>query len=85
MKIDLDRYRVNIPFIEAMTKAKNEEGRIKEASILAVALHLPIIAVFYYLGELYGFTPELYKEINRLQEFYNVDLVLNIRYSISKK
>lgn len=77
--LDADKYRINIPDIIAFTHDKNEKERMEFMGMLAIATNVPIIIVATYIGELYGFTPELVSFIERMKLFYNIDTVLNAR------
>lgn len=61
------------------TKDKTEEERYEGIGMLAVATAVPVVVVCCYLGELYGFWPELKALLKRLMEFYKVDEVLNVK------
>jgi hypothetical protein len=77
--LNCDSYRVNVPDIEALSQKKTPEERIKQIGTLAVITGVPIIVVCHYLGELWGYTPELTARIEKLMEFYKVDGVINNR------
>jgi hypothetical protein len=77
--LDADKDRVCKNDILNLTKDKTEEERYQAISMLAVATHAPVIVVCCYLGELYGFWPELKALLKRLMEFYKVDEVTNVK------
>lgn len=73
MILDVSRYRICVPNIEAMMRDKSEDERYQLLSIAAVSEACPIIAVCWYVGELYGFWPKLQDLITRLKEFYRIE------------
>lgn len=79
MVLDADKYRVNVKPIKELTIDQTPEERIKFLSMLAVSTGVPIIIVACYVGELYGFSPELNAYIERLKNFYTIKEVLNVR------
>lgn len=80
--LDANSYRINIKDILSFCRDKSAEERIASLGMLAVATGVPVIIVGVYLGELYGFTPELLNQIERLKTFYSIDEVLNIHEPI---
>lgn len=80
MTIDLDKYRNQIPFIKyLMDKAKPEERLTRTLSEIAPAIHCPIIAVAYYVAEIYGMSPETQLVIDKLKTYYRVTEVKGVR------
>ncbi len=77
--IDLDHTRINVPFIHDLTKNLSQKDREEKASLLATATHCPIIAVLYYIAELYGMTPTLKKGIARRCKYYTIKEVRGYR------
>ncbi len=77
--LDADLYRINIKDIKHFSQHWTPEQRIKDLGMLAVATGVPVIIVATYLGEIYGLTPELIAQIDRLKLFYHIDQVLNIK------
>ena len=76
--LDADAYRVNIKDITSFCRDKSPEERRASLGMLALATGVHVVIVAVYLGELYGFTPELLNQIERLKTFYRIDQVLNI-------
>lgn len=77
MTIDLNRYRRNIkPIIEAFVTREPTADKNELIGRIALATTCPIIAVCYYMSELYGMSPELKAFIGRLVDFYKVDTIL---------
>lgn len=81
MKLDLDKYRVNIAPIKMLLDTKEPEDRVKFISAIAVSTGCPIVAVCHFVGELYGYTAELEEKIDLLSKFYKVTEVVGIRRS----
>lgn len=77
--LDADKYRICMTDILNFTKDKTVEERYEGIGMLAVATAVPVIVVCCYLGELYGFWPELKALLKRLMEFYKVDEVTNVK------
>lgn len=78
MILDANKYRLNIQSIKELTKDKTTKERLAFIGILAVTTGVPIIIVANYIGEIYGFTPELDKFIVSLMAFYTVTHVINV-------
>lgn len=77
--LDCDLYRNQIPIIKYLTKDKNQKERIEMIGVLANATFVHVIIISCYLGEIYGFTPELYATIDRLKKFYKIKDIKNIK------
>lgn len=77
--LDADKYRINVKDVITFTQDKNHKDRMEFMGMLAVATNVPIIIVATFVGELYGFTPDLNSFIDELKLFYSIDKVLNIR------
>ncbi len=77
MIIDLDKTRKQKDWIKSMLDTKHQDDRYEQIGILAICAPCPVIAVCYYIGELYGFTPELDQKIQRLVDFYHIEKVIN--------
>jgi hypothetical protein len=73
MIVNANDYRVNMKSIELMFKAKKDDIERREfIGSVAVATGVPIIVVAQYLGEIYGFTPQLDSFMDRLKHFYKI-------------
>lgn len=79
IKLNANQYRINIPSIKHLTKELSKEARLEFISNLAIITGVPIIIVCCYVGEIYGFTPDLLAKIEYLKKFYTVDEVLNVK------
>lgn len=80
MILNLDKYRVNIPSIKALTEGKTPEERLELISRIASASHCPVIAVACFVVELYGSTPGLETKIERLTAWYTLNGVTGRRF-----
>lgn len=80
MVLDCDSYRVNVAQIQTLTAEKSDKERLEMIGSLAVITGVPIIIVTCYLGELYGFSPEIDAKIKRLMSFYTITEVINIKH-----
>ena len=74
--IDIDKYRVSKEATKRFLDTKPAEERIEHIGAASVSSGCPIIAVSYYYGEIYGFTPELLRKISDLCSFYKVSQVI---------
>lgn len=73
MIVNANDYRVNLKAIELMFESKKtDQERREHIGSVAVATGVPIIVVSQYLGEIYGFTPELEAFMERLKFFYKI-------------
>lgn len=79
MTIDLDDYRVQVEEIRKFLSTKNDWIYKEQVGMLAIYCSTPIIAVSYYIAELYGMTDEIRDKIDRDSEFYKVTKVFNYR------
>lgn len=81
MTLDLNDFRIQVPYIKSWLDNKPGWKLHEEIGSLALATGVPIVAVGHYIGELYGFTPELNTKIKRDMEFYQVTTILNLTRS----
>jgi len=73
MIVNADDYRVNIQSISKMFEAKpSYKEKVEHIGPIAVATMVPILVVCQYMGEIYGFTPELEDKMDKLKYFYKV-------------
>jgi len=70
--IDLDYYRINLPWIKSFLDAKPGWKYQEVVGWIAMGRDIPIIAVSYFIGELYGFTDEINAKIESDKRFYSV-------------
>lgn len=79
MTIDLDRYRRTIkPIVKLFVERQvSKKSKSEIAGAISLATECPIIAVCYYMAELYGMDLELNTLLNALIAFYHVDEVVN--------
>jgi hypothetical protein len=59
-----------------MMDKKKPSERADYITEVGVTLACPLLAVAYYMGEIYGFDRELNKVIKRLMGYYHVDRVI---------
>ncbi len=77
MIYDLALYRRTVkPTIKAWIDAKGGTP-VDHAGELALASQCPIVCVVHYIGELYGYTPEVDRLLTELLEFYKPEDVIN--------
>lgn len=79
MTLDADHYRINVQPIADLTREKTEAERIQMLGVLAISTGVPIIICCVYLGELYGFSEELVKTMERFKTFYHITEVKGIK------
>jgi len=78
MILDLNRYRKTIKPLVKLHIARNPDSDLNmNLSMIAQSTSCHILAVSYYLGELFGFSEELESKIVRLQTFYHYVTVTN--------
>ncbi len=74
MTIDLNRYRRAIkPICKTWADREHKVPKHELCGSIAIATNCPIIAIGYYMSELYGMTEELQSFLTRLIAFYQVD------------
>lgn len=80
MILDLNHTRLVIPTIVSMTKdVKTAKERYALLSRITIATGAHIVAVTYYLSELYGMDEYLQSFLTRRQkDFYGVDDVIGV-------
>ena len=85
LTLDANLYRTNVKSIEELLRDKTPQERYDFIGNLAIITNVPIIVVSCYVGELYGFTPELNAFIERMKSFYSVGEVFNVKKDTSCK
>ena len=76
MKVELGKYRVNTKYIQDWVRNKDISDIEDTANNISMSIFMPIIPVYWYLGEIIGFTPEILKKIEKLKEFYHITEVV---------
>lgn len=76
MIIDLNKYRLSLPMLNAMLHDKTEKERYEHISLLALSTHVPVIAVVCFIEELYGNNIQLTTLLTQLCKFYNIDEIV---------
>lgn len=71
MILELDRYRINIPYIKAIIDRDGFSHHT--VAMVSATLGVPVVAVYHYVGELYGFTDDIHDKIKKLVEFYRYE------------
>ena len=78
MILDLDRYRRVIkPLVKLHIQRNSEVDKGKELTTIAQSTECHILAVAYFMEELFGKTEELTAKIESLQKFYHHVEVIN--------
>ena len=77
--IDLDHYRIQVEVIRKFLDYKNIWDYKEEVSMLALYCGTPIIAISYFIAELYGMTDEIRAKIESDCQFYRISEVINYR------
>lgn len=77
MIYDLNTYRHTIkPIVKTWCDGRLEVAPIEHLNALTQMTSCDIIIVAYYIGELYGFTPEVLAAIDSLTKFYKPDEII---------
>lgn len=77
MTLDITRYRqVNLPLTKKWIEVKGMEDLEQALSEIAISTGCPVIAVCHFIGELYGWTPELTTSLERKMTFYRYQKVV---------
>jgi hypothetical protein len=71
MKIDLNKYVINKPFVIEWYK-KNERSPRETVSIIGTSTMCPNIVLAFYLADEIGYIPELIDLIDILITFYKI-------------
>lgn len=78
MIIDLNRYRRNIkPLVQYYVERNPDINKSDALTVVAGMTDCHIVAVGYYMAELFGMTEELRNSLDRLEKFYNYPIVVN--------
>lgn len=73
MKYDLDLYRRTIiPIIVGWCQFRPDETPISQIGAIAIGTECPIVAVAYFVEEVFGTSEELKAYIEILEKFYKV-------------
>jgi hypothetical protein len=76
MKVNIDDYKVGRAFVQKWYLEKGNGKPAEAASIIATAIHTPIIVVAFWIGEVDGWSPETLNTIARMVQFYKYTEVL---------
>ena len=77
--LDANMYRLSKKAVIDLMVDKNQEERLFQIGVAAIATGVPIIITAVYVGENFGFTSDLQAFIERLKKFYLVETVINIQ------
>jgi hypothetical protein len=78
MILDLNKYRRVIkPLVESYITRTPDADKCEDLTLIAQSTGCHILAVGYYMGELFGFSEELKAKIGRLQTYYHEVEVIN--------
>lgn len=76
MKIDLNKYSINRPFIQDFYRKSTIKDVSYTVSMCSTSTHCPIIVLAIFLGEDIGYTPEIVSIVERLIKFYGYTEIL---------
>lgn len=77
MKFKVKDYRINKQILESSLRRSPDKNPIDVVSSTAAYSHCPLLALFIFLGEIQGMTPELQKRIDDTIKFYGITEVIN--------
>ncbi len=77
MIIDCNHYILSKQDVKNLMSDKTHEERLEHIGMTAVATSVPIIVVCCFVGQMWGFTDDLKRQIARLVSFYTVKEVKN--------
>lgn len=72
MIFDLNRYRTQIGFIKYLLDKSEDKFELGRMNFIAAVTHCPAVVVMHFVGEMYGYTPELEGYIAKLVEYYQI-------------
>lgn len=70
MKLNLNSYRYCIPFLKLRMEHRPHESLAELCGNISASTFIPICALYYYVAEINGMTPEIQEAIDRLTTFY---------------
>lgn len=86
MILDINRYRLSIPFITYLMDRSEPQDRFGATmSIAAIACHCHIVAVAYFTAEIYGMSNETQLLIQSLMKYYRIKGVIGVNHDEIKK
>ena len=77
MYIDIGAYFASKKTIISWLSVRDRKNLISNISMIAAITSCPCIAVAYYAGEEFGWTPEIAKYIKKMIDFYGYDEIRN--------
>jgi len=79
MKIDLLKYKNNLPIIASYLKVNSNLSFNDKMTNFSVATHVPLIVVAYYIMKVEGPSEDFTKAVKRLTDFYKYDELIGIQ------
>jgi hypothetical protein len=76
MKFDVSIYRVNKFFLGKVIEQNPETNYEILLSRASVSSGCPLIALYYYYGEIFGFTENVRNKLKELMLFYDYDGII---------
>lgn len=73
MKIDLLRYKNNLPAVSGYLKINSNLSFNDKMTNLSISTHMPLLVVAYYIMKIEGSSPEFEAAIKSLTNFYKYD------------
>ena len=78
MRIDVNFYIINKPFVQKWFIDQGTLGPAEGSSIMACALHVPVIVCNLWIGEVSGWKEETLDTIENLIKFYGYTQIDNV-------
>lgn len=79
MKIDLLRYKNNLPIIASYLKINSNLSFNDKMTNFSVATHIPLIVVAYYIMKVEGPSEDFTNAVERLTNFYRYDELIGVQ------
>ena len=91
MRINIDKYRENFDWVVGIIKREYEKRGIEnvkiieEISQISATSGVPLLAIAHFVGEEFGYTPEICNSIQKIIDFYGYTNIDGIREKDNKK
>lgn len=79
MRIDLLKYKRNLPAVQNYLKANPQMSFDDKMTNLSVITYVPLIVIAHYIMKLEGTSEEFEKAVKRLSSFYKYDEVIGLK------
>ena len=79
MNLDINAYRINKPALQLFIEKWVGRNKYALCSEFSCYSAVPVIAVFVYYGELYGFDDELKNRIENAKKFYGINSIIGYK------